>query len=320
MRAVVQEGYGPPEVLRVDTREKPVPGPGQLLVRVCASTVSPAECAFRAGRPVVTRLFQGLRRPRHVPGGDLAGVVEQVGPGVRRFAPGDHVLGSTGPRFGAHAEYVCLQEDAVLTHSPAGFAHAEAAALVDGSLTAWTFLAEVANVRPGQRVLVNGASGSVGAAGVQVARHLGAVVTGACSTRNLDLVRGLGADAVIDYTQRDPAVGPAAYDVVFDAVGKGTFRRFRQVLARDGTYLTTAPLFGILLDMGATSLVRRRRARLVLAGLRQSVEALETIVGLAQAGELRPVLDREYPLARIVEAHQYVETGRKRGSVVVRPG
>lgn len=318
IQAVIQHGYGGTDVLRLQHIERPAPSPEQVLVRVHASTVSPAECAFRTGKPLMTRLFKGPFRPTFVPGGTLAGVVEEVGPQVTRFAPGDRVFGSTGASFGAHAEYICLAQDAVLAAPPDGITDAEAVALCDGSLTALTFLRDVADVRPGQHVLVNGASGSVGAAGVQLARHLGAEVTGVCSGRNTELVRSLGATTVIDYTQQDFTAVTGAYDVIFDAVGTSSFRRCRRSLARGGVYLTTAPTAGIVVQALWTSATRRKkRARLVLAGLRQTTELVEFVARLAAEGELRPVIDRTYPVEEIEGAHRYVETKRKRGSVVI---
>ena len=221
MKAIVYTEYGPPTVLRLREVERPKPGPDDVLVRVCAATVGATDPIFRQGRPLISRLFTGLVRPRHRVLGDvLAGEIAAVGSRVTSFTVGDQVFGSTDAGFGAHAEYTCLPEDGVLAIKPAGVAYDEAVALCDGGLTALPFIRDEARIQRGQTILINGASGSVGTLAVQLARQYEADVTGVCSTANLELVRSLGARRVIDYTSENFTRLDERYDVVFDAVGK----------------------------------------------------------------------------------------------------
>ena len=236
MRAVVHDRYGPPEVLRLAEVEKPVPKQDEILVRIHATTVNRSDCGWRAPHPFFSRLFTGLLRPKQpILGSELAGVVEAVGSAVSRFEVGDEVF---GVKAGAHAEYVCARESAALAHKPAGMTFEEAAAVCDGAIIALTCLRK-AGLRQGQSILVYGASGSIGTAGVQLARHFGAEVTAVCNTKNVELVRSLGADEVIDYTREDFTRNGKTYDVVFDAVGKHSFRRSRHSLKRGGTMVET---------------------------------------------------------------------------------
>lgn len=318
MKAIVCPAYGTAELLRLEEVRKPFPRSDEILVRVRAAVVTPADCAFRQGQPFVVRLMYGLTRPRHaVLGVELAGEVEEVGEDVRHFRKGDRVFGVSPQKFGSHAEYVCLSEAAPIVRGSDGLAHEDAVSLCDGATTALTFLRDVARVQPGQRVLVNGASGAVGYFAVQIAKHLGATVTGVCSTRNLDLVRSLGADQVIDYTRTDFTTQREAYDVIFDAVGKSSFSRCRRALSQRGLYLTTVPSPAIFLQMLWTGMRRGRRAKFVAAGLRQNKGDLVLLKDLFESGTIRTVIDRRFPLEQTAEAHRYVETGRKRGNVIV---
>jgi NADPH:quinone reductase-like Zn-dependent oxidoreductase len=273
----------------------------------------------RQGTPVFARLYFGLRRPRFATlGSDFAGQVEAVGPGVTRFSVGDDVFGTTAPRFGAHAQYVCLSEQAAVAPKPANLTHAEAAALVDA--TALCFLRDKANLQRGQTILVNGASGAVGTAAVQLARHFGATVTGVCSGAGTELVRTLGAETVIDYTQTDFTRGGQTYDVVFDVAGKSSFARCRAVLNPGGIYLTTAASLAILLQTRWTARFGGKRAAVAFTGMRAAAEKrkdLFYIKELAEASALRPVVDAEYPLPRIADAYRHVDAGHKKGNVVV---
>ncbi len=317
MRAVGLTGYGSADVLHIREAEKPAPGVGEVLISVQASTVTPPDSAFRTGKPLLVRLFAGLRRPKSIPGSELAGVVEDVGQGVTRLAIGDRVYGTAAPDSGAHAEYRCLPEDGVLATLPEGMSFEEAVAIIDGGLTALPFLRDVAKLRRGQAILVIGASGSVGGAAVQLAKYFGATVTGVCSTRNVELVRSLGADHVVDYTAVDFTTSSQTYDVVFDAVGKSSFSRCRKTLTRDGIYMTTVPSLGIMIQTLMTRM-GRRRATIAFTGLTTNRERLMFLDARARAGELRPVVDRVYRLEEIADAHRYVDTQRKRGSVVLR--
>jgi NADPH:quinone reductase-like Zn-dependent oxidoreductase len=320
MRAVVATTYGSPDVLRVERVAKPTPGADDVLVRVRATVVGPPDSAAREGKPFPIRFFSGLRRPNAVPGDVFAGEIEAVGRNVVRFAPGDPVFGTAAPGSGAHAEYLCLPEDGALVAMPSNLTDSEAAAVCDGGLTAMAFLRDHAHVQAGESIVVNGASGAVGTAAVQLANAFGVTVTGVCSTANVELVRSLGAETVIDYTRTDFTTTGATYDVVFDAVGKRSYSECKGSLTAGGRYLTTVPSVGILLRMAWTRLVGDRRAVFAATGLaspRTKRAHLAALRDLVEAGAFRPVVDRVYSLDEVADAHRYVDTGHKTGSVVV---
>jgi NADPH:quinone reductase-like Zn-dependent oxidoreductase len=318
MRAATYTRFGPPEVLVVRTLVKPVPKADEIRVRTCATTVTAACTLMRRGDTLMARVVLGFFGPRkrfQVPGIEFAGIVEAVGSSVLEWRPGDRVFGFAGYRAGAYAQCFCLRASASLAKMPEGLDFAEAASLVDGPTTALYFLQHLAQVKPGERVLVVGASGSVGGAAVQVAKSLGAIVTGVCSTANLDLVRSLGADNVIDYTLEDFTRSGPRYDVVFDAVTKSTFAACKPCLRVGGRYLPTVPRLGDYLSMGVTKCFGDRR---ILCGMSiEKKEALGVVKRLLERGALRPVIDRRYPLEQIALAHGYVDTGRKKGNVVI---
>ena len=324
MRAAVYRRFGGPENVRVEDVPLPSPGPRDLLVRVHASTVSAADHRARSrevprGLGLLAASGIGAFRPkRPVLGMDAAGVVEAVGPEVTGFAPGDEVVAMLGARFGGHAEYACVSQDGAVVRTPRGMSSEDAVALVFGGVTARAFLRQAAVV-PGSTVLVNGASGAVGTAVVQLARHAGAHVTGICSGANRDLVISLGAERVIDHTVEDFPAEAAAYDVIVDCVGNAPFQRVAPLLRPGGALLLViADLAGLLLAPWRS----RRTGHLVTATAGPpSADDLAFVVGLAEAGSFRAVRDRTYDLADIAEAHRFVDTGRKRGNVVVRiPG
>jgi NADPH:quinone reductase-like Zn-dependent oxidoreductase len=314
MRAVVHDRYGPPEVLRIETLEQPVPGDDEVLVKVRATTVTRTDTGLRSAEYFISRFVTGLRRPKQrVLGVELAGEVERVGARVSEFAVGDRVF---GVRTGAHAEYVTIPENGALALMPARLTFEEAAAVCDGAALALSCLRK-AGPLDGRRVLVYGASGSVGTAGVQLAKHLGAHVTAVCNTKNVDLVRSLGADVVVDYTQEDFTKNGETYDVVFDAVGKTSFRRCRRSLKPGGIYLETdlGYMWHVPLLALATRVIGSKRVTLQIP--KYTKEDVSHVKELVEAGGYRPVVDRVYPLERIVEATKYVETGQKTGNVVL---
>ncbi|MCG2624458.1 NAD(P)-dependent alcohol dehydrogenase [Arthrobacter sp. I2-34] len=321
MKAAVYRRFGSPDVVRIEEVPRPSPGRRDVLVKVHASTVSAADRRARSrdvpgGLGLLAALGLGVFRPRHrILGMDVAGVVEAVGPDVTAFAPGDEVIAMLGGRFGGHAEYVCLPQDGAITAKPRNLSFEEAVTLVFGGITARAFLDRAA-VQPGSTVLVNGAAGAVGTAAVQLAKHLGAHVTGVCSNANGQLVAALGADQVIDYTTEDFAAGARTYDVIVDCVGNAPFERVEASLNPGGALLlVVADLKGIL------RAPRRSRAsgKLVTAGsVDYRAEDLAFLVDLAESGRYRPVTDRSWDLPGIVEAHRYVDTGRKKGNVVLR--
>lgn len=321
MTAAVYRRFGAPEVVRLEQRPVPVPQPGDVLIRVHASTVSVADHRARTrevprGLDLLAAPTVGLFRPkRPVLGMDAAGVVESVGAGVTGLAPGDRVIAMTGSGFGGHAEYVCAPADGAITRSPAGLTDEEAVTLVFGGVTAQGFLSQVAIV-PGTTVLVNGASGAVGTAVIQLARHFGAEVTAVTSGPNAELVTSLGADRVVDYTRQDFTANGARYDVIVDGVGNAAFDRVAASINPGGALLLViCDLPGMLRSRGQS----RRSGKLVTWDVGKPGAAdLAQLVSLAEAGRYRPVVDRTYDLADIVEAHRYVDTGRKRGNVVLR--
>ena len=317
MKAVVCDRYGPPEVLRIEDIERPVPGPDEVLIRIRATTVNRSDTETRQGSPAVARLLTGLRRPRHrVLGTELAGEVEAVGSAVTEFKPGDAVFGVRAWKFGAHAEFVCMRESAALAPKPAGMSFEEAAAVCDGVILALMGL-RPADVRKGRSILVYGASGSIGTAAVQLSRYFGADVTAVCGTKNLDLVRSLGAEQVIDYTREDFTTNGQAYDVIFDAVGKHSFGRCRDSLNPGGIYLATDGLHNLLLAQWTRFGDKKVIFPIPPRYTKQDVLFLK---GLLEAGQYRAVIDRRYPLAEVVEANRYVDTEQKTGNVVLTVG
>ena len=317
MKAVVYTRFGPPEVLTIEDVAKPTPKADEVLVRVHATTVTSAEAAMRRGEPLWGRVILGFFRPRkrmRTLGTELAGVIESVGESVTRFRPGDEVFGFAGFNIGANAEYMRLPERGSLALKPRNKTFEEAAAAVDGASTALYFLRDKAGIRRAQRVLVIGASGSIGTYAVQLARHFGAHVTAVCSTGNAELVRSLGAHEVVDYTREDFTHNGDTYDIVFDTAGKSSFARCRGSLTPTGCYLPTTGLYNYVLS----AWTRVRGGKRVRTGMSvDKRDALEFLRPLIEAGELRIVIDRRYEIDDIVEAHRYVDTGRKRGNVVV---
>ncbi|MBA3376438.1 MAG: NAD(P)-dependent alcohol dehydrogenase [Actinobacteria bacterium] len=314
MRAVVHDRYGPPDVLRLEEVERPAPKDDEVLVRVDATTVTRSDCSMRGAEPFFARIFTGIRRPkRRIAGMELAGVVEEVGAAVTEFEVGDEVFGVRG---GANAEYVCVRESGALAHKPASLTFAEAAAVCDGAIIAQACLSK-ADLREGRSILIYGASGAIGTAAVQLAKHLGARVTAVSNTKNLELVRSLGADEVVDYLQEDFTKNGKAYDVVFDAVGKHSFRRCRRSLEPGGIYIETD--LGFMWHVPPLALLSRwiGDKRVTLPIPKYTKENVLLVKELIEAGKFRSVIDRSYPLEQVVEATTYVETGQKTGNVVL---
>jgi len=311
MRAVVYDRYGPPEILRLEDVELPVPNEDEVLVRIHATTVNRSDCGLRSAEYFITRFFTGLLRPkRKIVGSELAGEVAEVGAAVTEFEVGDRVFGM---RAGANADFVCVRESGALAHMPAGMSFEEGAAVCDGAIVALGFMRR-ADVRKGQKILVYGASGSIGTAGVQLAKHLGAHVTAVCNTKNAELVKSLGADKVVDYLQEDFTKNGETYDVVFDAVGKLSFRRCRRSLKPKGMYASTDGLQNLILALVTSRLTDKK---VVFPIPRYTKKDVRFLKGLIEAGKYRAVIDRRYPLEDVLEATRYVETGQKAGNVVL---
>ncbi len=315
MKAVVYQRYGSPDVLVLDDIPTPTPRANEILVKVRATTINRTDCAMRKADPFVWRFYLGLTRPKHpILGSEFAGDVAAVGTDVTSFSVGDQVFGLSN--FGAHAEYLCRRAEGSVAVKPTMMSYEEAAAVGDVATAALTCLRK-AKVEHGQRVLIYGASGSVGTAAVQLAKHFGAEVTAVCGTRNLELAKSLGADHVIDYTRDDFTKHGQTYDAVIDAVGKSTYLRCRGLLKSEGVYVPTdgGPLYQNLFFVLWTSRVGRKKA--VAAITRSTKDDFLFLKDLIEAGKYRAVIDRQYPLEQIAEAHRYVETGRKTGNVVI---
>ncbi len=315
MRAVVHDRYGPPDVLRIEEVERPVPEDDQVLVRIHATTVNRTDCGFRRADPFFCRAFTGLRRPRRrILGMELAGEVEAVGSAVTEFEVGDQVFGVKGA--GAHAEFACIRESAGLAHKPAAMTFEEAAAVCDGASIAMACIVR-ADLREGRSILVYGASGSIGTAAVQLAKSFGADVTAVCDTKHVELVASLGADEVVDYLQEDFTKNGKTYDVIFDAVGKHSFRRCRRSLKPGGTYYETD--LGFMWHVPLLALLTRMvgEKKVTLPTPKYSKRDVLFLKELIDAGKYRAVIDRSYPLEQVVEATRYVETGQKTGNVVL---
>ena len=322
MKAVVYDRYGPPDVLHIEDVAKPEPTEDELRVRVRAAAVTRGDCATRdANRrsgalvTLVSRLVSGVRRPRQpILGSEFAGEVEALGAAVDDFAVGDRVFGSTGFRFGAHAEFVCVRRDSRVAPMPAGLTFEQAAAITDGGLNSLWCL-RLAQPLEERKVLVYGASGAIGSAAVQLAKHFGAQVTAVCGTKNVELLRTLGAGAVIDYTKEDFTRNGRTYDVIMDAVGKHSFRRCKGSLNPGGRYLATDGLDNLLLSIWTARFGDKRVIfKLPPRYTRQDVILLKELV---ESGRFHPVVDRSYPLEEVVEAARYVETEQKTGNVVL---
>ncbi|MBW7882243.1 MAG: NAD(P)-dependent alcohol dehydrogenase [Caldilineaceae bacterium] len=321
MKAIVCTDYGSPDVLQLKEVEKPAPKDNEVLVRIHATTVTAAHTMMRKGVPYFGRLFTGLTRPKHaIPGTELAGVVEAVGKDVTHFKVGDQVFGATDLEGGCNAEYTCVPEDGVLAAKPANLGYGEVATMIDGALTSMHFLRDKGHIQRGQRVLINGASGSVGSAAVQLAKFFEAEVTGVCSTKNIELVKSLGADEVIDYTREDFTQSGQTYDIIFDAVGKSSFPQCKRSLKPQGVYLTTVAGLPAMAHTLWTSIVGGKKAVFGAAGLRPTKEKVDDLVLLKELIETRtmePVIDRCYPLEQVADAHRYVDTGHKRGNIAI---
>ena len=322
MKAFVYDHFGPPEVLRLAEVPRPVPNPNEILIRVHAVAVTRADCATRSanrksgrGFVLASHLIFGIRGPRQpILGKDFSGEIVEVGAAVTRFKVGDRVFGTTGFRFGAHAEYLAVKETAYIANMPNGSSFVEAAAVTDGGIYALVPL-RGARVRKGQKVLVYGASGAIGTAGVQLAKHFGAEVTAVCNTPNLDLVKSLGADHVIDYTRDDFTTNGEVYDAIFDAVGKHSFRRCEPSLKPGGVFLPSDKAENLILAL--RPLPRDGKKVLFLAPTGMSPEPVQFLKGLVDAGEFRPVIDRTYRFEEMVDAVRYVETEQKVGNVIL---
>ena len=322
MKAIIWTKYGPPEVLKLQELEKSKPKDNEILLRIHATSVTMGDCEMRALRlsPALAffmRIYNGIKKPKRITilGQDVAGVVEAIGKNVRIFKVGDQIFGSTGFKMGAYAEYTCLPEDAELAKKPVNMTFEEAAAVPLGGLNSIYFLKK-AKIKKGQKVLINGAGGSIGTYAIQIAKSSGATVTGVDTTEKLDILRSIGADYVIDYTQEDFTKKGETYDVIFDLVRKSSFSGCVRVLNKNGIYLQVN--HGMFRRIRG-SLSSMRSSKKILSGtVMEGTEYLKDLKKLIEIGQIKSVIDREYLLEQIIDAHEYVETGQKKGNVVIK--
>ena len=328
MKAVVYTEYGPPDVLQLTEVEKPAPRDNEILIRNHATTVNIGDIWARNFKNITpsrftmplplwlpSRMYFGVRRPRiNILGSEFAGEIEETGKDVKRFRKGDQVFGYRGQSMGANAEYLCVPEDGLVTIKPANMTYEEAATVPYGALTALSLLRKV-NIQRGQKVLINGASGGIGSAAVQLARYFGAEVTGVCSTPRLEFVKALGADKVIDYTREDFTKNGGTYDLIFDILGKSSFSNCQNSLKRNGIYLLASFKMKQLFQMLWTSMRNGKKVICTLSS--ENPKDLIFIKELVEAGQIKSIIDRCYPLEQTAEAHRYVEKGCKTGSVII---
>ena len=322
MKAITYTGYGSPEVIRLTDVEKPTPKSNEVLVKVRATSITTADSMIREGNPCYGRLFLGLSKHKQpIAGTGFSGEVEQLGKDVTQFKMGDLVFGETGMNFSANAEYICIAEDAVISTIPSNLSHEEATPICDGALTSYAFLKDIGQLKRGQSVLIIGASGSLGSAAVQIAKALGADVTGVCSTTNVGLVQSLGADKVINYLEEDFTKSSDTYDIVYDAVGKSSFGLCKTILKEQGVYLSPVLSFPLLLQVMCKLNTKGKKAKFSATGLRPAAELrvfINELKSLFEADQIKTVIDRTYSLEETADAHRYIDTGRKKGNVVAR--
>jgi len=322
MRAVIVEKYGNPEVLQIQKIEKPLPKSNEVLIKIKATSITAASGFMREGKPYLGRLFLGLTRPKvKTPGTDLSGIIEAIGSDVKNFNVGEEVIAETGINCGTYAEYICLSFDELIVKKPNNVSHEEATGIIDGACTALAFLTEQVDIKKGQKILINGASGSIGTAAIQLAKQFGAEVTGICSAKNKALVKDIGADKVLDYKKGELQKSYELFDVIFDTVGKLSYSNAKKNLKPNGVYLTPVMDFSTLLSLLFVSPFSKKKLKFCATGMRKQELRMKDLIqvkDLIKEEKISPVMDRVYPFEQIQEAHSYVDTGRKRGNVVVR--
>ncbi len=320
MNAIEYKEYGLPEVFELNQVLKPKPKNNEVLVKVHASTVTAADIMMRKGRPLIGRLYLGIKSPkRRILGFEFAGEVVEIGNNVTRFKPGDKVFGGT-TALGCYSEYTCISEDDVITTMPEGISYEEAAPISGSAITVFNFLVGLANIKKGQKILIIGASGGLGTYAVQIAKHFGALVTGVCSTENVELVKTLGADASIDYNKIDFTKNGEKYDIIFDTVNKSSFSKCKNSIAENGIYLPTVFGFKVLAQMLKGLIAGNKKIKSSSTGLlpiKTRLSYFEEIKELMKTGEIKTVIDKQYPLSKMAEAHLYVEKGHKKGNVII---
>ena len=322
MKAIRTRKYGNPSVLELTEIDKPTPKNNEILVKIHSAAITSAQCSMRQGKPYFGRIFLGFTKPKiSIPGTDFAGVVEAVGNDVTKFMVGDAIIAATDLGGGSYAEYIAISENDVIIHKPKNMNFDEAVSIIEGSTTALSFLRDSGKIKPGMKVLIIGASGSVGTAAVQLAKYFKTEVTGVCSQSNIQMVEELGADKVINYTKDDFTKLPEKYDIIFDTVGKSSFTECKNVLTENGVYLSTVLSLKILMQMMWSSFAGKKKAVFSATGLRKPDEKILDLIiikEMIEEGNLKSIIDKRYKIEQIVEAHEYIETGHKRGNLVLQ--
>lgn len=317
MRKAIYKTYGSQEVIELINTDKPLPKPKEVLIKIKASSVTRADTMMRQGTPKFGRLFLGLLKPKNTSlGTGFSGVIEAIGKEVTKFKIDDEVFGEKLFSNGCNADYICIAEDMVIEHKPTTISHKEAAPICDGFLTSYNFLKDIANIKAGQHILVNGASGSLGCAAVQLAKVMRAKVTGVCSTKNVKFVKSIGADIVVDYKNEDFTNSQNKYDIIYDSVGTLKFKNCKNVLTENGIFMTPVLCFEILWN----SIINAKKVKFSATGLKKTDELkrlFNELVILFKEGKLQTNIDRTYKLSEISKAHQYIETGRKVGNIAI---
>jgi NADPH:quinone reductase-like Zn-dependent oxidoreductase len=322
MKASVCPKYGSADIIVIKDIEKPIPKENEILVKVEYALVTPTDCSFRTGKPWMARLFSGLLKPRVSVHGEMySGVIEDLGSAVKDFTVGDRVYGTNGMKLGSYAEYTCVKDTTVIRKTPDNVDSKHIITLLDGGITALPFLRDKGNIQKGQKVLIIGASGSVGSFGVILSKHFNAHVTGVCSTSNLELVKTLGCDEVIDYKTTDYTKLNKEYDIIFDAVGKSSFGACKNILSQEGRYLTTVPLPSTMLKALFKKKQKGKKDLFAATGLRKAPQKhkdLAILEGLLSSESIKPLIDQIVPMGDIIAAQKYVESGHKKGNVLIK--
>ena len=321
MKSIICTKYGAPNVLQLQEVEKPTPKANEVLIKINATSITAASTMMREGKPYFGRLFTGLTKPKiKTPGTDLSGTIEAMGVNAHNFKIGDQVLAETGLNCGAYAEYICLPSDDLIVHQPAHLSPEEATGIIDGACTALAFFTDQVKIKAGQKILINGASGSIGTAAVQLAKNFGAEVTGVCSGKNKELVKDLGAKNVFDYTKNELENSTVKFDVIFDTVGKLSYSKTKKFLYKNGVFLTPVLSLSALLNMMFISPFTKKKLKFSATGIRKKEQRMRDLIiirDMLEANNLITIIDRVYSINQIQEAHTYVDKGHKKGNVII---
>jgi len=321
MKAMISTRYGGPEILQLQEVDKPIPKENEVLVKIKSSSITTAETMMRTGYPLIGRLYMGLSKPKNqISGTGFSGIIEAVGQNVSEFNLGEKVFGESLNTFGTYAEYICIQEDGIIATLPDNISFEEAAVIGDGPITSLNFLRNLGEIRADHTILIIGASGSLGTAAVQLAKNLRAKVTAVCSNNNIQLVRSLGADKVIDYKKEDFSKNGETYDIIYDTIGVSSFLKCKHSLTKNGVYMSPVLDFGLLFQMVYTSIFGTKKAKFAATGMlphKVILQYLHEIVSLMELGKMKSIISKRFSLKEIPDAHRHIEKGHKRGNIVV---